>query len=151
VCFYFFRSADEQFVADLCIRRIYCPGFQFENAGTPDSDGRDSKWPKIFDEVNHPIRRVEINHVDGKQHPYRMNSAGRSQPDAIVGLPSSLSQQPPQAHRQSIGRSYAKPKERFAIPIEHTQGSLHFVFSLASLLLFTRDAAAKSARPRISQ
>jgi hypothetical protein len=43
-----FWSADEQLIADLGIGSINCPRAQFQNAGAPDFDWGNPKWPKML-------------------------------------------------------------------------------------------------------
>jgi hypothetical protein len=47
----------------------------------------------MLDEVNHPIRRIQVNDVDGKQHSECVNASRGDQPDAIVRFQSDPPQQ----------------------------------------------------------
>src|ERR1019366_2060394 len=78
------------------------------------SQGCDPKRGKMLNQVNDPMMLVKIDQIERNEHPQRMNSAGRHDPDALVGLEVDLADQSSQASEGRIRRSDPQAEEAFA-------------------------------------
>ncbi len=83
--FHLIRRADQELIADGCLRRVNGTGWQLQDTRTVLSNGSDPKCAKRLDQMYNAILRIQIDQVDRKQHTDRVNPLRGNYPNPLVG------------------------------------------------------------------
>ena len=79
---------------------------KFEHTFRLYSQGRNSKYRKILNEVDDSIVLIQIDEVEGNQNSDGMHTSGGHQPDAFIGAELQSSDEPSQTRKDGISGRY---------------------------------------------
>src|SRR6201998_1353797 len=105
---------NQQHVSRLCLRRIDGVGGQLQYARSLYLQGSDTERREILDNFDDLIIVVQVDQVEGEEHPERMNAARRHDPETLVRSQSELSNKPSEAREGGVSRGYTQAEKTFA-------------------------------------